>query len=263
MQDYYNTIPAFGVGGLIAKIAKAAGRAKIQEHANLLSKEQPELSNLLSKLAKSLKGGSELSKEESKKLVTLAQNYRKHNINYQNRRNKIREQIAAKRNPTPKPTEAPTEQPARSANPVKGTTLSSRWQQAKTWMNNHPKTTIGVPIFAASGIGRDILGGAWSAYNSHPFSSDSEDKKQKSVVTIDGVDIPITMGNNGKFIVDTTGSKKPKKTPEDDIDSLIDAAKATPTTPSQPVPNTPNQNVAISDQNQQMINDLFPDDQWD
>ena len=31
MQDYYNTIPAFGVGGLIAKIAKAAGRAKIRD----------------------------------------------------------------------------------------------------------------------------------------------------------------------------------------------------------------------------------------
>lgn len=265
MQDYYNTIPAFGVGGLIAKIAKAAGRAKIQGHANLLSKEQPELSNLLSKLAKSLKGGSELSKEESKKLVTLAQNYRKHNDYYKNRRAKIREQLAARRTPQNNSPQQPTQQPTAptQTNPIPGTTLSGRWKQFKNWMNNHPKTTIGVPIFAASGIGRDILGGAWSAYNSHPFSSDSEDKKQKSVVTIDGVDIPITMGNNGKFVVDTTGSKKPKKTPEDDIDSLIDAAKATPTTPSQPVPNTPNQNVAISDQNQQMINDLFPDDQWD
>ena len=38
MQDYYNTIPAFGVGGLIAKTAKASGRAKIQGHANLLIK---------------------------------------------------------------------------------------------------------------------------------------------------------------------------------------------------------------------------------
>ena len=261
MQDYYNTIPAFGVGGLIAKIAKAAGRAKIQGHANLLSKEQPELSKLLSKLAKSQQGGPKLSDKEAERLATLAQNYRRSNIHYQNRRNKINEQIAAKRNPTPKPTEAPTEQPAHSANPVKGTTLSSRWQQAKTWMNNHPKTTIGVPIFAASGIGRDILGGAWSAYNSHPFSSDSEDKKQKSVVTIDGVDIPITMGNNGKFVVDTTDSKKPKKTPEDDIDSLIDAAATS--TSSAPVSNTPNQNIPISDQNQQMINDLFSDDQWD
>ena len=61
MQDYYNTIPAFGIGGLIAKIAKAAGRAKIQGHANLLSKVQPVLSKLLSKLAKSQQGGPKLS----------------------------------------------------------------------------------------------------------------------------------------------------------------------------------------------------------
>lgn len=261
MQDYYNTIPAFGIGGLIAKIAKAAGRAKIQGHANLLSKAQPELSKLLSKLAKSQQGGPKLSDKEAERLATLAQNYRRSNIHYQNRRNKINEQIAAKRNPTPKPTEAPTEQPARSANPVKGTTLSSRWKQAKTWMDNHPKTTIGVPIFAASGIGRNILGGAWSAYNSHPFSSDSEEKKQKSVVTIDGVDIPIIMGSNGKFVVDTTGSKKPKKTPEDDIDSLIDAAAATSNV-ANTLPSDPSSNISVSDQSQQMINDLFDDDQW-
>lgn len=260
MQDYYNTIPAFGIGGLIAKIAKAAGRAKIQGHANLLSKAQPELSKLLSKLAKSQQGGPKLSDKEAERLATLAQNYRRSNIHYQNRRNKINEQIAAKRNPTPKPTEAPTEQPARSANPVKGTTLSSRWKQAKTWMDNHPKTTIGVPIFAASGIGRDILGGAWSAYNSHPFSSDSEEKKQKSVVTIDGVDIPIIMGSNGKFVVDTTGSKKPKKTPEDDIDSLIDAAATSNV--ANTLPSDPSSNISVSDQSQQMINDLFDEDQW-
>ena len=260
MQDYYNTIPAFGIGGLIAKIAKAAGRAKIQGHANLLSKAQPELSKLLSKLAKSQQGGPKLSDKEAERLATLAQNYRRSNIHYQNRRNKINEQIAAKRNPTPKPTEAPTEQPARSANPVKGTTLSSRWKQAKTWMDNHPKTTIGVPIFAASGIGRDILGGAWSAYNSHPFSSDSEEKKQKSVVTIDGVDIPIIMGSNGKFVVDTTGSKKPKKTPEDDIDSLIDAAATSNV--ANTLPSDPSSNISVSDQSQQMINDLFDEEQW-
>lgn len=261
MQDYYNTIPAFGIGGLIAKIAKAAGRAKIQGHANLLSKAQPELSKLLSKLAKSQQGGPKLSDKEAERLATLAQNYRRSNIHYQNRRNKINEQIAAKRNPTPKPTEAPTEQPARSANPVPGTTLSGRWKQFRNWMDNHPKTTIGVPIFAASGTGRDILGGVWSAYNSHPFSSDSEEKKQKSVVTIDGVDIPIIMGSNGKFVVDTTGSKKPKKTPEDDIDSLIDAAAATSNV-ANTLPSDPSSNISVSDQSQQMINDLFDDDQW-
>ena len=112
MQDYYNTIPAFGIGGLIAKIAKAAGRAKIQGNANLLSKAQPELSKLLSKLAKSQQGGPKLSDEEAKKLATLAQNYRRSNIHYQNRRNKINEQIASKRKSTPKPTEAPATQSA-------------------------------------------------------------------------------------------------------------------------------------------------------
>lgn len=266
MQDYYNTIPAFGIGGLIAKIAKAAGRAKIQGHANLLSKEQPELSKLLSKLAKSQQGGPKLSDEEAKKLATLAQNYRRSNIHYQNRRNKINEQISARRKQPKMPqnsSQAAPVKPGEQPNPVPGTTLSGRWKQFKNWMNNHPALAVGAPVFAASGTGRDILGGAWSVYNSHPFSSDSKEKKQKSVVTIDGVDIPITMGNNGKFVVDTTGSKKPKTTPEDDIDSLIDAAKATSTTPSKPISSDPSQNVTISDQNQQMINDLFPDDQWD
>ena len=320
MQDYYNTIPAFGVGGLIAKIAKAAGRAKIQGNANLLSKAQPELSKLLSKLAKSQQGGPKLSDEEAKKLATLAQNYRRSNIHYQNRRNKINEQIASKRKSTQQSAQETTQKgtqqstsatqsarspylngsnlsytvppspraskirnarnkkaaqqnqaqnqaqgnPSRevtSANPVPGTTLSGRWKQFRNWMDNHPKTTIGVPLFAASGTGRDILGGAWSVYNSHPFSSDSEEKKQKSVVTIDGVDIPIIMGSNGKFVVDTTGSKKPKKTPEDDIDSLIDAAAATSNV-ANTLPSDPSSNISVSDQSQQMINDLFPDDQW-
>ena len=320
MQDYYNTIPAFGVGGLIAKIAKAAGRAKIQGHANLLSKAQPELSKLLSKLAKSQQGGPKLSDEEAKKLATLAQNYRKSNIHYQNRRNKINEQIASKRKSTQQSAQEITQkgtqqstsatQSARSpylngsnlsytvppspraskirnarnkkaaqqnqaqnqaqgnpsgevtsANPVPGTTLSGRWKQFRNWMDNHPKTTIGVPLLAASGTGRDILGGVWSAYNSHPFSSDSEEKKQKSVVTIDGVDIPIIMGSNGKFVVDTTGSKKPKKTPEDDIDSLIDAAAATSNV-ANTLPSDPSSNISVSDQSQQAINDLFDDDQW-
>ena len=320
MQDYYNTIPAFGIGGLIAKIAKAAGRAKIQGHANLLSKAQPELSKLLSKLAKSQQGGPKLSDEEAKKLATLAQNYRRSNIHYQNRRNKINEQIASKRKSTQQSAQEITQkgtqqstsatQSARSpylngsnlsytvppspraskirnarnkkaaqqnqaqnqaqgnpsgevtsANPVPGTTLSGRWKQFRNWMDNHPKTTIGVPLLAASGTGRDILGGVWSAYNSHPFSSDSEEKKQKSVVTIDGVDIPIIMGSNGKFVVDTTGSKKPKKTPEDDIDSLIDAAAATSNV-ANTLPSDPSSNISVSDQSQQAINDLFDDDQW-
>ena len=269
MQDYYNTIPAFGVGGLIAKIAKAAGRAKIQGHANLLSKEQPELSKLLSKLAKSQQGGPKLSDKEAERLATLAQNYRRSNIHYQNRRKKINEQIAAKRNPTPKPTEAPTEQPARSANPVKGTTLSSRWKQAKTWMNNHPKTTIGVPLLAlGTGPGRYVTGNAFKFTQSNPESwfgnSVPESETASDFVMIDGTKIPIKRSAEGYFVpVDqnnnqttTVEGNKYSQIPTDagdDIDALINNAKGQTSDAIQ----DPSQVL-----DQQTINDLFDDDQW-
>ena len=262
MQDYYNTIPAFGVGGLIAKIAKAAGRAKIQGHANLLSKEQPELSKLLSKLAKSQQGGPKLSDKEAERLATLAQNYRRSNIHYQNRRNKINEQIAAKRNPTPKPTEAPTEQPARSANPVKGTTLSSRWQQAKTWMNNHPKTTIGVPLLAlGTGPGRYVTGHAMKAIQSNPESwfgnSVPESETAQDFIMIDGTKIPIKRSAEGYFVpVNQTNNQTPP-VEGDNVDQTLAGIT------NENLGGAPQQQPESMPQvDQQAINDLFDDDQW-
>lgn len=263
MQDYYNTIPAFGVGGLIAKIAKAAGRAKIQGHANLLSKEQPELSKLLSKLAKSQQGGPKLSDKEAERLATLAQNYRKSNIHYQNRRNKINEQIAAKRNPTSKPTEAPTEQPARSANPVKGTTLSSRWQQAKTWLNNHPKTTIGVPLLAlGTGPGRYVTGKAFKATQSNPESwfGNSENESETAsdfIMMPDGTKIPIKRSAEGYFVPVEQGNKQATPVKVDHIDQTLAGItnENLGSTPQQQPENMPQVD-------QQTINDLFDDDQW-
>lgn len=262
MQDYYNTIPAFGVGGLIAKIAKAAGRAKIQGHANLLSKEQPELSKLLSKLAKSQQGGPKLSDKEAERLATLAQNYRRSNIHYQNRRNKINEQIAAKRNPTPKPTEAPTEQPARSANPVKGTTLSSRWQQAKTWMNNHPKTTIGVPLLAlGTGPGRYVTGNAMKAIQSNPESwfgnSVPESETASDFIMIDGTKIPIKRSAEGYFVPVNQSDNQTPPVEGDNVDQTLAGIT------NENLRGTPQQQPENMPQvDQQAINDLFDDDQW-
>lgn len=262
MQDYYNTIPAFGVGGLIAKIAKAAGRAKIQGHANLLSKEQPELSKLLSKLAKSQQGGPKLSDKEAERLATLAQNYRRSNIHYQNRRNKINEQIAAKRNPTPKPTEAPTEQPARSANPVKGTTLSSRWQQAKTWMNNHPKTTIGVPLLAlGTGPGRYVTGNAMKAIQSNPESwfgnSVPESETAQDFIMIDGTKIPIKRSAEGYFVPVNQSNNQTPPVEGDNVDQTLAGIT------NENLGGAPQQQPESMPQvDQQAINDLFDDDQW-
>ncbi len=262
MQDYYNTIPAFGVGGLIAKIAKAAGRAKIQGHANLLSKEQPELSKLLSKLAKSQQGGPKLSDKEAERLATLAQNYRRSNIHYQNRRNKINEQIAAKRNPTPKPTEASTEQPARSANPVKGTTLSSRWQQAKTWMNNHPKTTIGVPLLAlGTGPGRYVTGHAMKAIQSNPESwfgnSVPESETASDFIMIDGTKIPIKRSAEGYFVPVNQSNNQTPPVEGDNVDQTLAGIT------NENLGGAPQQQPeSIPQVDQQAINDLFDDDQW-
>lgn len=262
MQDYYNTIPAFGVGGLIAKIAKAAGRAKIQGHANLLSKEQPELSKLLSKLAKSQQGGPKLSDKEAERLATLAQNYRRSNIHYQNRRNKINEQIAAKRNPTPKPTEAPTEQPARSTNPVKGTTLSSRWQQAKTWMNNHPKTTIGVPLLAlGTGPGRYVTGNAMKAIQSDPESwfgnSVPESETAQDFIMIDGTKIPIKRSAEGYFVPVNQNNSQTPPVEGDNVDQTLAGIT------NENLGGAPQQQPEGMPQiDQQAINDLFDDDQW-
>ena len=262
MQDYYNTIPAFGVGGLIAKIAKAAGRAKIQGHANLLSKEQPELSKLLSKLAKSQQGGPKLSDKEAERLATLAQNYRRSNIHYQNRRNKINEQIAAKRNPTPKPTEAPTEQPARSANPVKGTTLSSRLQQAKTWMNNHPKTTIGVPLLAlGTGPGRYVTGNAMKAIQSNPESwfgnSVPESETAQDFIMIDGTKIPIKRSAEGYFVPVNQSNNQTPPVEGDNVDQTLAGIT------NENLGGAPQQQPESMPQvDQQTINDLFDDDQW-
>lgn len=259
MQDYYNTIPAFGVGGLIAKIAEAAGRAKIQGHANLLSKSQPELSKLLSKLAKAQKGGPKLSDKEAERLATLAQDYRRSNIQYQNRRKKINEQIEARRKPAPKPTEAPTEQPAQPTNPVPGTTLSARWQQAKTWMNNHPKTTIGVPLLAlGTGPGRYVTGNAVKAIQSNPESwfgnSPTTPDASDFVMMPDGTKIPIKKSDKGYFVPVVQGNSQTPPAVGDDIDQILAEINNTKETPQQP--------ESTPQIDQQAINDLFEDEQW-
>ena len=311
MQDYYNTIQAFGVGGLIAKIAKAAGRAKIQGHANLLSKEQPELSKLLSKLAKSQQGGPKLSDKEAERLATLAQNYRRSNIRYQNRRIKINEQIATKRNPTPKPTEAPATQSARSpylngsnlsytvppspraskirnarnkkaaqqnqaqnqaqgnpsrevasTNPIPGTTLSSRWKQAKNWLNNHPTTTIGVPLLAlGTGPGRYVTGHAFKFTQSNPESwfgnSVPESEKASDFVMIDGTKIPIKRSAEGYFVPVDQNNNQTTTVEGDNIDQTLAGIT------NENLMSTPQQQPESMPQvDQQAINDLFDDDQW-
>ena len=312
MQDYYNTIPAFGIGGLIAKIAKAAGRAKIQGYANLLSKAQPELSKLLSKLAKSQQGGSKLSDEEAKRLATLAQNYRRNKINKQiiskrkstqqgaqevtqkgtqqstsatqsarspylngsnlsytvppsPRASKIRNarnKKAAQQNQAQNQAQGNPSREVTSANPVPGTTLSSRWQQAKTWLNNHPKTTIGVPLLAlGTGPGRYITGNAFKAIQSNPKSwfgnSVPESETASDFVMIDGTKIPIKRSAEGYFVPVNQNNNQTTTVEGDNVDQTLAGIT------NENLGGAPQQQPENMPQvDQQTINDLFDDDQW-
>ena len=273
MQDYYNTIPAFGVGGLIAKIAKAAGRAKIQGHANLLSKEQPELSKLLSKLAKFQKGGPKLSDKEAERLATLAQNYRRSNIHYQNRRNKLNEQMAAKRKPTQQSAQQTTQEGAQQStstpvqpettNPIPGTTLSGRWKQFRNWMNNHPTTTVGVPLLAlGTGPGRYVTGNAFKAIQSNPeswFGNSVPGSETSSdfVMMPDGTKIPIKRSAEGYFVPVSQNNNQTSSVEGDNIDQTLAGIT------NENLESAPQQQPESMPQvDQQAINDLFDDDQW-
>ena len=122
-------------------------------------------------------------------------------------------------------------------------------------MNNHPKTVVGGTLFLGSGIGRDILSKAGQLYNARPFTSSSTADQQ--VVTINGVDIPITKSSNGKFVPVSAQKDNSSPTPTnagDDIDALINNANGE--TETSDTIQGPSQIL-----DQQTINDLFVDDQ--
>lgn len=298
MQEYYNIIPTYGYGGLI-KIGEKLGSAGLQRMANVVSKENPVLSRLLSKFAKSKKGGEELTEKEMDYLVYHAQKYRRGT--YPNRLAKARERlkdIKAKEKaslnsePTqPKPTQQPkpqtkveqkpnqpqaeptqpkptqqrsnTKQPSNKKKPNKAkvTTLSARWKKAKEWMNNHPKTTIGVPLIAlGTGPGRYVTGNVLKATQSNPatwFGEEPTNTEAQDFIMVNGTKLPIKRSPEGYFVPVEQEAQSSNESQQTDIDQILAGIT--------------NANLGVTPQqeqtappiiNQQAINDLFDDDQW-
>lgn len=266
MQDYYN-IPKYSTGGFLLKMVEkglksgAINYGGLQVQANSFSRTIPELKGLLQKLITSSKSGQKLSHEEGKKLIDLLQ---EHKGNYKSLNNlipknwerikqkvdKITDKVAENTKQVKNTVKEATE--TQPTNPIPGTTLSSRWKQVKQWMNNHPKTVAGGALFLGSGTGRDILSQVGSLYSARPFNSATAADQQ--IVTINGVDIPITKSSNGKFIpIQGDDSQATPTSAGDDIDALINNARAEAETPD--AQNYPQ----IADQ--ETINDLFADDQ--
>lgn len=149
-----------------------------------------------------------------------------------------------------------------SANPVKGTTLSSRWQQAKTWMNNHPKTTIGVPLLAlGTGPGRYVTGNVFKLTQSNPESqfgnSAPESETASDFIMIDGTKIPIKRSAEGYFVPVNQDNNQTPPVEGDNIDQTLAGIT------NESLGGAPQQQPENMPQiDQQAINDLFDDDQW-
>lgn len=267
MMQNYNTIPTFSVGGLLEKIAKVAGRAKIQGHANLLSKEQPELSKLLGKLAKSQKGGPKLSEEEAKKLTTLAQDYRRGNVHYQNKRKKIAEQLASKHEAAPAAEATTAEAAATQAAPgaIQAATTAAQGRLARAYgaMKNHPWLTAAAVAGLTNGSVRSGLGTAFNYWTTPASQWDSigqaAPNSQMQIRLNDGSVVPVTMGQDG--ILTFGGQTATATTGADPSDADIAQAIAEAdgaTTPEVTTTETPGTYTTNSD-----YNDIFEDDAWD
>lgn len=149
-----------------------------------------------------------------------------------------------------------------STNPVPGTTLSGRWKQFKNWMNNHPKTTIGVPLLAlGTGPGRYVTGNAFKAIQSNPGSwfgnSVPESETASDFVMIDGTKIPIKRSAEGYFVPVNQNNNQTTTVEGDNVDQTLAGIT------NENLGGAPQQQPENMPQvDQQTINDLFDDDQW-
>lgn len=277
----YNQIPKYQLGKAIKLFEEVISKTKgkdpvryLQNLSNFLGKapEHAELKNGLSALkglyAKGIKydkskGVTEGTNKEFYEAIKKIAEERRKLGSYKERKAKFWEnrekakEIANKANKPTTETTKPAEQTA-APGPVPGSTLSGWWKKSKEWINNHPKTIIGAPIIAASGIGRDALHGLGTLYSARPFTSGtSEENKDKKYLEINGTKIPITMVENGNFILSSDqGENQTATSVGDDIDALI-AGASTPISTSTPAATQQANDTSQPDYNS--INDLFED----
>ena len=129
-------------------------------------------------------------------------------------------------------------------------------------MNNHPKTTIGVPLLAlGTGPGRYVTGNAVKAIQSNPENwfndTPSQSGEASDFIIIDGAKIPIKRSAEGYFVPVTQDNAQAPSIGGDNIDQTLAGIT------NENLGGTPQQqqgNMPVVDQ--QAINDLFDEDQW-
>ena len=129
-------------------------------------------------------------------------------------------------------------------------------------MNNHPTTTIGVPLLAlGTGPGRYITGNAFKAIQSNPKSwfgnSVPESETASDFVMIDGTKIPIKRSAEGYFVPVNQNNNQTTTVEGDNVDQTLAGIT------NENLGGAPQQQPENMPQvDQQTINDLFDDDQW-
>lgn len=271
----YN-IPIFNIGGILAKIAKSA--KNIQGQANLVGKtKNPELFNLLSKLAKSQKGGTKLTEEESRKLVTLVQNYRRKNVHYQARRKKFNEALSERAAAERAATEAAATEAAattaaeRAATAARAATSAAQGRLAKAWgvVKRHPWITGGALLGLSNGSIRQGIGTGLS-YWTTPVSqwdqigTQSPTGSQMQIRLNDGSIVPVTMGDDGILTFGSTTETEGSDPTADAIAQAIAEANGTASTGAASTGAATTQAPSLgSFATNEELNDVFEDDAWD
>lgn len=154
----------------------------------------------------------------------------------------------------------------------KNLTLKSIWDGTKSWMNNHPGLTIGIPaVGLGTGPGRWLLGNGFKATQASPDSwfgnnsTTNSNSDSSDFVVINGTKIPIKRSSDGYFVPVDTSSQDTQQNSEstNDIDSIINEINNNTQDQQQIASQTGQQEAGQMPQyTQQDINDLFATDQW-
>ena len=129
-------------------------------------------------------------------------------------------------------------------------------------MDNHPKTTIGVPLLAlGTGPGRYITGHAFKFTQSSPEpwfgNSVPESETASDFIMIDGTKIPIKRSAEGYFVPVNQNNNQTTTVEGDNVDQTLAGIT------NENLGGAPQQQPENMPQvDQQTINDLFDDDQW-
>lgn len=285
-------IPKYSAGGFLMKALNKGLKAGslsykgLRAQANSFSKSVPELKNLLGKFIKTSQTGQKLSHEEGQKLIDLLA---KHKGNYKSLNQLVPKnwkKSLAKRDPefakklAEKATSKSAEQTATKAieSIANGTpegqavaaitprTLSSIWGKTKTWANEHPSISLGVPALTlGTGVGRWALGNTLAATQWSPGADMASANPQGMTLRLnDGSIVPVTMGEDGVLSIgspstdSSTGADPTDAAIAQAIQDLGGSSDTQQTGYSAPVDDSVGSYATNAD-----LNDIFEDDAWD